>query len=142
MRSEPAAKVSAADYAALADFRFMLRHFLQFSADAARTTGLSPQQHQALLAIKGLAGRERISIGRLAERLHVRHHSAVGLVDRLSRRRLVRRVRDTDDRRRVEVQLTAAGEALIGRLSAAHKRELQSLGPELRRLLDSLEHRE
>jgi DNA-binding MarR family transcriptional regulator len=142
MRSPPAAPVSAADYAVLADFRFMLRRFLQFSAEAARSAGLSPQQHQALLAIKGLAGRERISVGRLAAQLHVRHHSAVGLVDRLGRRKLVRRLPDPEDRRRVEVRLTAAGEALIGRLSAAHKRELQSLGPELRRLLDSLDQRE
>jgi DNA-binding MarR family transcriptional regulator len=74
----------------------------------------------------------------LAERLHLKHHSAVGLVDRLVRRGLVRRRRAAEDARRVEVSLTTRGEALIARLSAIHRDELRQIGPELRRLLDSM----
>lgn len=123
------------DYAALAAFRYALRRFLSFSAAAAREAGISASQHQALLAIKGFPGKEVISVGELAERLDLRHHSAVGMVDRLVRRRLVRRDRDSADRRRVRVSLTHRGEALLQGLSAAHRDELRRLGPELRRLL-------
>lgn len=126
------------DYEALAEFRYALRRFLHFSAAAARAAGLSPAQHQALLAIKGFPGGRNASIGELAGRLDRRHHTAVGLVDRLARRRLLRRVPDREDRRRVQVELTRAGEAVLGRLSAAHRDELRQLGPELRRLLEKL----
>ena len=129
---------SRPDYQALAAFRYAIRRFLSFSAAAARESGISAPQHQALLAIKGFPGKGVISIGELAERLYLRHHSAVGLVDRLVRRRLVRRAHDPADRRRVRVQLTVRGEALLGRLSAAHRDELRRLGPELRRLLQKL----
>lgn len=122
----------------LSAWRYALRRFLQFSEDAARAAGLTPRQHQALLAIKGFPGRDYVSVSELAERLGLRHHSAVGLVDRLARRQLVRRAPSGADRRRVEVRLTARGEALIGRLSAAHLRELRQLAPELRRLLGSM----
>lgn len=125
-------------YELLAALRYALRRFLQFSQDAAEEAGLKPQQHQALLAIKGFPGRDYVSIGELAERLQLRHHSAVGLVDRLTERRLVKRAPSTTDQRRVEVRLTRKGEALIQRLSAAHWRELSELSPELRRLLDSI----
>ncbi|MFI5337586.1 MAG: MarR family transcriptional regulator, partial [Opitutales bacterium] len=97
-----------------------------------------PQQHQALLAIKGFPGRDYASVGELAERLQLRHHSAVGLVDRLARRRLVRRLHSKSDGRRLEVRLSPQGERLLGRLSAAHLRELRQLRPELRRLLESI----
>jgi DNA-binding MarR family transcriptional regulator len=137
MRS-PAARGVAPDYRTLAAFRYALRRFLSFSAAAARESGLSPPQHQALLAIKGFPEDGAMSVGELAERLALRHHSAVGLVDRLARRRLVRRARDPDDRRRVHVRLTARGESLLERLSAAHRDELRRLGPELRRLLRKL----
>ena len=79
-------------YELLAELRHALRRFQRFSQEAARAAGLTPQQHQALLAIKGFPGRDYVSIGELAERMQLRHHSAVGLVDRLARRRLVRRV--------------------------------------------------
>jgi DNA-binding MarR family transcriptional regulator len=133
------AKITKAHYETLAAFRQALRRFLHFSHEAATAAGVPPQQHQALLALKGFPGREHASIGELAERLHLRHHSAVGLVDRLARRGWVRRTPAREDRRRVEVRLTASGEALVARLSAAHLRELRQLGPELRRLLEFVE---
>lgn len=122
----------------LAALRHALREFLRFSRDAARTAGIPPQQHQALLAIKGYPHREYVTMGELAERLQVRHHSAVGLVDRLARRQLVRRVPVKEDRRRVHVSLTAKGEALIERLSEIHLAELREIRPKLRRLLDAM----
>lgn len=127
--------LTKAHYESLAALRHELRRFLSFSREAAREEGIPPQQHQALLAIKGFPGRDEVTIGELAERLHLRHHSAVGLVDRLARRQLVRRERSAKDRRRVCVALTTRGEALVARLSAAHLQELRQIGPELRRLL-------
>jgi DNA-binding MarR family transcriptional regulator len=133
-RSQPAPPPGP-DYAALAAFRYALRRFLGFSAAAAREAGLSPAQHQALLAIKGFSAEGVLSVGRLAERLDVRPHSAVGLADRLARRGLLRRSADPGDGRRVLLRLTARGERVLRRLSAAHGDELRRLGPELRRLL-------
>lgn len=130
--------ITKAQFETLAELRHALRRFLHFSHEAARAAGIPPQQHQALLAIKGFPGRERVAMHELAERLHLKHHSAVGLVDRLVRRGLVRRRRAAEDARRVEVSLTARGEALIARLSAIHRDELRQIGPELRRLLDSM----
>lgn len=131
-------RLAKSHYELLAALRHALRRFQRFSREAAREAGLTPQQHQALLAIKGFPGRDFVSIGELAERLQSRHHSAVGLVDRLVQRQLVRRTPSATDRRRQEVSLTALGERLIGRLSAAHLRELRQLSPELRRLLESM----
>ena len=134
----PRARLAKSHYELLAAWRHALRGFHRFSREAARACGLTPQQHQALLAIKGFPGRDHPSVGELAGRLHLRHHSAVGLIDRLARRQLVRRARSTADRRRQEVRLTARGEELIGRLSAVHLRELRGIGPELRRLLAAM----
>ncbi len=125
-------------YELLAHLRHTLRGFLRFSGEAATQVGLTPQQHQALLAIKGFPDRDRVSIGELAERLHLKHHSAVGLLDRLAARQLVRRVSAKVDRRRVEITLTARGETLLRRLSQVHLEELRQRGPELRRVLASL----
>jgi DNA-binding MarR family transcriptional regulator len=134
----PRPRISKAHYELLAELRHALRRFQRFSRDAARAMGLSPQQHQALLAIKGHPGRGFVSIGELAERLQVRHHSAVGLVDRLVRKKLVRRAPSAVDGRRVEVRLSPQGEAKIERLSAAHLRELRQLGPGIRSVLASM----
>lgn len=136
--ARPAKTITKAQFETLAALRHALRRFLHFSHEAARAAGIPPQQHQALLAIKGFPGRDRVAVHELAERLHLKHHSAVGLVDRLVHRGLVRRRRAADDARRVEVSLTARGEALIARLSAIHRDELRQIGPELRRLLDSM----
>jgi DNA-binding MarR family transcriptional regulator len=134
----PKPPITKAHYEILAELRHALRRFQRFSRDAAHANGLTPQQHQALLAIKGFPGRDFASIGELADRLQVRHHSAVGLVDRLVRQGLVRRSASAADRRRVEVRLAPRGEAKIERLSAAHIRELQQLGPAIRSLLESV----
>jgi DNA-binding MarR family transcriptional regulator len=133
-----ARRTTAAEYQALAAFRHALRRFLEFSGAAARDAGLPPQQHQALLAIKGFPGGGAMSVGDLAVQLCVRPHSAVGFVDRLARRGLVRRIPARDDHRRVQVLLTARGEALLARLSAAHRDELRRIGPELRRALEKI----
>ena len=130
--------ITKSHYESLAALRHALRRFLNFSQDAARRSGLTPQQHQALLAIKGFPGRDFVSITELAERLQLRHHSTVGLVDRLTRARLLRRTPSVSDRRRVELRLTAQGEKVIERLSATHLNELRQFGPELHRLIGSI----
>jgi DNA-binding MarR family transcriptional regulator len=134
----PSPGLTKAHYELLAELRHELRRFQRFSREAARASGLTPQQHQALLAIKGFPGRDFVSIGDLAEQMQLRHHSAVGLVNRLARRQLVRRAHSASDRRRVEVRLTSKGEAQIERLSAVHLQELRQLGPGIRRLLESM----
>jgi DNA-binding MarR family transcriptional regulator len=127
------------DYETLAEFRYLLTRFSAFSEQAAHEAGLAPRQHQALLAIKGYPGGEEVTIGDLAERLGIRHHSTVGLVDRLvSRGYLVRR-EDPHDRRRIIVSLTATGEQALAGLSAAHRRELQRVAPLLKSLFSRLD---
>ena len=127
------------EYETLADFRYALRQFMHFSEAAAEQAGLTPQQHQALLTIMGFPGREQISIGELAERLQIRHHSAVGLVDRLVTQGLVTRQHGTSDRRQVYIALSEHGLALLETLSAAHREELRRLGPQLRQLLEKID---
>ena len=120
------------DYEALARFRLELRQFLHFSERAAHAAGVEPQQHQLLLALKGLGGpNEQPTIGNLATWLAIQHHSAVELVDRAAARGLVRREQHARDRRRVLVHLTAAGEALLNELSSVHQHELRSSAPAL-----------
>lgn len=122
----------------LAAFRYALRQFLRFSEESARSVGIEPQQHQALLAIMGFPGRDRITISELAERLQIRHHSAVGLVDRLVAQGLVGRESAMDDRRQVYVRLTARGDTLLEQLTTAHREELRRLGPQLSAILERL----
>jgi DNA-binding MarR family transcriptional regulator len=127
--------LAKADYERLAAFRQLLRQFTAFSEAAADAAGLTPQQHQALLAIKGFPGRDRVSIGELAERLGIQHHSGVGLADRLAARNLVRRRPDDEDRRQVYLELTEAAETALAELSQTHRSELQRLAPALQALL-------
>lgn len=127
------------DYQALAEFRHEIRRFLNFSEQAARMAGIEPQQHQALLAIKGLnAGpngklpaRTDVTVGVLAERLQIQHHSAVELSNRLQANGLIARSRNGNDRRQVHLRLTPRGEKLLRGLSAMHHRELRTAGPRL-----------
>jgi DNA-binding MarR family transcriptional regulator len=132
------AKVTKADYETLAAFRYALRQFLHFSEEAAGVVGLTPQQHQALLAIKGYPGRDYVTIGELAERLRIRHHSAVGLVDRLEAQDLVVRQNAEVDRRQVYVTVTARGLNALEQLSAVHRAELQRIAPQIGQLLAQL----
>lgn len=108
---------------------------MEFSQSAARAAGLTPQQHQALLAIKGMPGNTGVTIGDLAGRLLVRHHSAVELVDRLEQKDFLRRDSDGQDGRRALLVLTAKGEAVLLELSASHLEELSRVGPELSEML-------
>lgn len=139
MRYNSTAPVSPADYRTLAEFRATLRRFLRISEELAHGVGLTPQQHQALLAIKGFAGDELPTMTDLASRLQVRHNSVVGLVDRLVKRKLVRRMTAKEDRRRVRLQLTQSGERLLAQLTRAHRIELREIGPQITQLLARLE---
>ncbi len=130
-------RLTTQDYQLLAEFRHLLRRFLVFSEEKAAAIGLSPQQHQALLAVKG-AGGGAPTVGDLAERLAIRHNSAVGLVDRLVRAGYLARRGDDADRRRVVLALTPAGEAILEDLSAAHRDELRRMAPLLEPLLAEL----
>ena len=119
------------DYRALAHLRLLIRRFLQFSESAARGEGLEPQQHQMMLVIRAWDGSHGPTIGEVADQLLIRHHSAVGLADRLEERELVERNRQQGDRRQVRLKLTARGQMLLRHLSQAHHAELCDLGPEL-----------
>jgi DNA-binding MarR family transcriptional regulator len=125
------ADLSPAEYRALAEFRYQIRRYLQFSAEAARQHGLEPQQHQLLLAIRGLPDEARPTIRELAERLQIQHHSAVELVNRLADHGAIRREHTGADRREVLLRLTPHGAALLRRLSLAHHIELEKTGPVL-----------
>jgi DNA-binding MarR family transcriptional regulator len=127
---------------ALADFRYRLRKFLQFSEAAAARVGLDVQQHQLLLQIAGAPAGVTASVGYLAERLVLRHHTVVELGNRCEAAGLVVRRRDARDRRQVVLDLTEAGERLLNELSADHARELHVLGPELIRSLEALVRRD
>ncbi len=130
--------LSDSDYRRLAEFRYRIRLFQHFSEQAARGAGLEPQQHQLLLAIRGLPEERPATIGGLAERLQLHHHSTVGLVDRLERSGLVERRRDAADRRRVLVVLTPQGGAMLHELSRHHLGELRARGRELVSSLQAL----
>lgn len=131
-------EISPAEYRALAEFRYELRRFLHFSEQAARAAGLEPQQHQLLLAIKGLPNDKDASVGELAERLQIQHHSTVELVNRMVERGLLERRRDDNDQRRVLVSLTPYGEEVLKKLSLLHRTELRTTGPALAQMLISL----
>lgn len=130
--------VKDADYTTLADFRSALRKFLHTSEEIARGLGLTPQQHQVLLAVKGFPGGAPPTISQLAARLHVRHNSAVGLVNRLVGQRLVKRQRSQMDRRQVYVVLTPKGSTMLVKLTRSHRIELRRMGHEVARLLAEL----
>lgn len=131
---------SKSEYETLAEFRYALRQFLQFSKNAVEMAGITLQQHQALLFIIGYPGREKITISELAERLQIRHHSAVGLVDRLAQQGLVERVHDEHDKRQVFICLTEKGIKVLESLTSMHREELRNLGPELCVLLERITH--
>lgn len=130
--SEDTDDISLSQFRSLSDFRYQIRKFQHFSEKAARALGLEPQQHQLLLAIKGFDGKTHgPTIGYLAERLQVRHHSAVELVDRMQTNGMVLRRASEHDRRQVIVALSDAGEQILKKLSAQHIAEIQQIGPRL-----------
>jgi DNA-binding MarR family transcriptional regulator len=131
-------KVSLADYRALAQFRYEIRKFLAFSDEAARHAGIEPQQHQALLAIKGLPADVEPTIGALAERLCVQHHTVVALVDKLEQHGWAKRQRSTLDRRHVFLTLTPEGGTLLANLSAMHREQLGTVGPRMVQALETI----
>lgn len=134
-KAAPRRKFPKESYEALADFRYALRVFLAFSERAAGTAGLSPQQYQAMLAIKGARDRTDLGIREIADRLMIRHHTAVELVDRLAKNGFVTRVKDENDARRVLVRLTPKAERTMDGLAAAHLRELKGIRLVLEQLL-------
>jgi DNA-binding MarR family transcriptional regulator len=131
-------EISPGDYQSLAEFRYQLRRFLHFSEQAARNVGLEPQQHQLLLALKGLPEGHIASVGEMAERLQIQHHSAVELIQRMVERNLLERSRDERDQRRVIINLTPYGSEVLRQLSLLHRLELRTDGPALVRTLNAL----
>jgi DNA-binding MarR family transcriptional regulator len=135
---QPDELMSKDDYVQLANFRFALRRFLVFSQSNARSHGLTPQQHQALLSIRGFPDRDMITIGELADHLCLKHHSAVELVNRLSALGLVYREVSPDDRRSVLVGLTKSAEKALASLSVNNLEEIRRLRPFFSTLLKTL----
>jgi DNA-binding MarR family transcriptional regulator len=136
--SKTGRRLSKREYESLSAFRYALRRFQRFSDEAAEAVGLTPRQHQALLAIKGFPGREHVTNGELAERLQVKHHSVVGLVNRLEAQGLIVREQGDSDRREVYVTLTERGAELLERLTAIHQQELRHIAPQLETILERI----
>ncbi len=130
--------VSDEDFRRLAEFRHCIRQFLHFSEEAARSKGIEPQQHQLLLAVKGLPEGARPTVTSLSRQLCLRHHSTVELIDRLVEQGAVRRRQGDQDHREVLVELTPHGEALLHRLSILHWEELSVSGPALSEALHAV----
>ncbi len=121
------APLSKEDFQRLADFRYRLRRFLRFSEELAQQHGLTPQQYQVLLQLRGYPGRDWATVAELAERLQTQHHSVVGLISRCEALGLVQRQSGRDDKRCVEVSLQPLGEQLVEDMARAHRDELLAL---------------
>jgi len=129
---------SPAEYRALSEFRSLIRRYLTNGEIAARSVGLEPQQYVSLLTMRGMPPGQQATIRGLADRLHIRHHSAVELVDRMEKRGLCRRERSKTDRRLVLLHVTPRGEKLLSRLVRHRIAELQETGPSLAQALGAL----
>jgi len=116
------------EYVELAEFRYRLRKFLHFSEQAAREVGITPNQHQLLLVIQGYTQRTFMTPTEIAERLQIRHHSCLGLIQRCEHLGLVQRFDNPDDRRSVFIQLTEYGTGILDKLTMLHQAELRRLG--------------
>lgn len=130
--------ISPAEYRALAELRYRIRHFLREGDAKARAVGLEPQQYLVLLAIRGLPEGSESTIQTLAERLALKHHSAVELIDRLETHGYVRRARSRDDRRRVLVSLLPRGERLLEQVAQHRISELRTSGEKLVAAIEAL----
>ncbi|WAH58138.1 MarR family transcriptional regulator [Pseudomonas silvicola] len=120
------------DFETLSEFRYQLRRFLRFSEEAVQAHGVTPQQYLLMLHTQGFPGRDWASVGELAERLQMVPHGAVALVKRCEALGLVRRQRGVEDRREVQVSLTAQGVEVLEKLAFLHREELKSAGSRLR----------
>ncbi len=139
--AQPSARrreISTADYRELAEFRFQIRQFLHFTEEAARAHGMEPQQHQLLLAIKGLPKGARPTVTTISDRLCLRHHSTVELIDRLEKQGAVARQHGKEDRREVLLHLTPRGEERLRRLTVSIWPQLQVEGMALSGSLQKL----
>jgi DNA-binding MarR family transcriptional regulator len=132
-KAEKRFRLATQDYAQLAAFRRALREFLRFSDEAAAEAGLTSRHYQAMLFLRACPDERQVTIADLAQELLIKHNSAVELVDRLVRERLVGRVHSRTDRRKVELRLTARGRQVLAKLAAMHRTELVRIGPALRR---------
>jgi DNA-binding MarR family transcriptional regulator len=130
--------MTSAEYRALAQFRYLIRRYLNNTERVARSVGLEPQHYTCLLAVRGLPEGELATIRNISERLQVRHHSAVELIDRMEKRGLLRRERSDQDRRSVLVHVTSRGEKLLSRLVSHRMAELRITGPALAIALQSV----
>lgn len=130
-------QLTLTDYESLAELRHQIRRFVHFSESAARSAGVEPRQHQMMLAVKGLPKGIRPRISELAQRLQIQHHSAVELVNRLSRAGYIRRSQG-EDKREVLLELTDKGERVLRELSLCHQEELRMQGPALVKALNSV----
>jgi len=130
--------VNPVDFETLAAFRYQIRKFLRFSKDLLSSENLTPDQYQALLAIRAYSPKRGVSVTDLAEQLQVRHHSTVGIVDQLVLRQAVVRAVAADDRRKILLTLTDKGESLVQRLAPPHREELSRLSPEMIRTLQQI----
>jgi DNA-binding MarR family transcriptional regulator len=130
--------LSLEEYRSLAEFRYQIRRFLGFSEEQVRAAGMEPQQHQLLLAVKGLPEGDQATIGELARRLQLKHHSTVELVNRLENLGYVARGASDQDRRQVIVHLTHSGSNILRKLSLAHHQELEIAGPRLAKALRTI----
>jgi DNA-binding MarR family transcriptional regulator len=131
--------LETADYRRLLQFRTGLRRFLHWSEEQAEKEGLTPAQHQLLLAVRGHDDEQGPTIGEVAGYLMLRHHSAVGLVDRAVRAGLVERHEDPGDRRVARLRLTELGAGCLQKLSALHLEEIRRLAPSIQEVYQGLE---
>jgi DNA-binding MarR family transcriptional regulator len=137
-RNSELTPLRTADYAKLASFRYALRSFLHFSEAVAARVGLTSQQYQALLVVRSLADSAPVSIADLAQKLLLKHNSAVGLADRLVAQGMMVRERIPENRRKVQLRLTPKGEHILGRLASIHREKLRRIGPDINRILEDM----
>ncbi|MDQ8184620.1 MarR family transcriptional regulator [Pelagicoccus sp. SDUM812002] len=135
-KRKQAAKLKKEDYELLSEFRYRLRKFLGFSEAAAIEHGVTPQQYQAMLSIHGFPARDWVTVGELAEKMQIEHHSAGGLIRRMEASELVRKKASEEDRRVAQIRLTPKGLKILSKLIRVHQDELGLVGPDLIGLLN------
>ena len=134
------ASLTERDYHSLASLRYVLRKFLRFSKDlASSSANLTPEQYEALLALKAFSPEDGLTVGQLSERIQVKHHTAVSLTDKLAARKLLTKRRGSPDRRYVYLKLTPTGTKLLAALASAHRREIRKHAAEMIKSLRDLE---